>query len=142
MNWTVTGPNTAQARVRLRRSLAPGAPVVDMSDAVFTISGASVDVTDTAPPAAIAFSPAWPNPSRGPVRFELALPQAAPVMLEVHDVQGRRVASIARAEFPAGRHTITWEGRSHGGDVVPAGLYFVRMRAGAFEVTRQVVRIH
>lgn len=140
-SWTVTGPNTGNARIRLRRSLAPGSPVVDQSDAVFTIGSSTVDAPGVAPPDAVAFSPAWPNPSRGSVRFDLALPQAAAIELDIFDAQGRRVASLAGRDFPAGRHTITWEGRAMNGVPVAAGVYFAHLRTPGFEAARRIVRI-
>lgn len=59
--------------------------------------------------------------------------------VEVFDVAGRRVATLARGAFKAGRHTLSWDGATDGGSA-GAGLYFVRARWEGFEAVRRIVR--
>ena len=62
------------------------------------------------------------------------LPEKATVRLAVYNVMGRRVRSIRSRSQPAGYHKARLEaGR------LPAGVYFVRMRAGEFAGTRRFV---
>ncbi len=77
-------------------------------------------------PLALRFTPARPNPFSAATRFGFELPHAAPVTLDVFDLTGRRVASLARGEFGAGRHEVDWNGLEGSGARAPAGLYFVR----------------
>jgi len=66
------------------------------------------------------------------IRYEL--PEKATVRLAVYNVMGRRVRSIRSRSQPAGYHKARLEtGR------LPAGVYFVRMRAGEFAGTRRLV---
>lgn len=92
---------------------------------------ASVDIPTLVavePPHAPALSlRAFPNPSRGAVHFELALEREQRVEVSIHDLQGRRVARIADAVFPAGIARWSWERRSA---TTPAGLYFARVEIG------------
>jgi endonuclease/exonuclease/phosphatase family metal-dependent hydrolase len=87
--------------------------------------------TVSAPGAAIPsvtrlYSPI-PNPMRGggAVRFDLA--RAGRVQVEVFDLSGRRVASLADGEFPAGTHALVWNARHDDGRAAGAGLFFVRL---------------
>ena len=64
------------------------------------------------------------------IRFEL--PIATPVRLEVFDLQGRRIATLAEASFPAGFHTVSWDRRDATGVRVKPGIYLYRLEAGAF----------
>ncbi len=67
----------------------------------------------------------YPNPARvATVKF--ALPRQSDVELAVFDLSGRRVATLAKGPLAAGEHTRTWDGSGAG-----AGVYFVRLRAGA-----------
>ncbi len=82
-----------------------------------------------------------PHPARGPVNVAFTLPQAEPeVMVEVLDTAGRRVAELYRGAAAAGALRLTWSNADARGAAVPAGLYFVRARAGS-EVLRQRVVI-
>lgn len=70
------------------------------------------------------------------IRFELAA--RGPVLLTVHDAAGRLVRTLARGEWSAGEHEVTWRGCDDGGQPVASGNYLVRLRAAAVEQTRAV----
>ncbi len=86
-----------------------------------------------------ALSGAWPNPfqSGATVAFELA--RESDVSLEVYDVHGARVRTLASGHWPAGRHEVRWDGR--GGAPAAPGIYFVRFRADGVAATRRVVKL-
>jgi len=97
----------------------------------------SLQVTDAgtievpaSPPVATAFSGVWPNPARGGVQLAFGLREAAVVSFEVHDMTGRRVATLPGQAYDPGHRTVAWDGRGERGTRLPAGIYFVRMTAG------------
>jgi len=67
-----------------------------------------------------------PNPGGGSVRIAFALEHMAAIEVDVFDVQGRKVASPGRGVWPAGTHTVEWNGLTRGGEAAPPGLYLVR----------------
>lgn len=77
-----------------------------------------------AAPSALSLA-ARPNPFRSATTIVYALPEAATVRLDVHDVTGRRVERLAEGSQPAGPHDFTWSP-----DRLPAGVYWVRLTAG------------
>jgi hypothetical protein len=77
-------------------------------------------------PPELSFGPAVPNPARGEVHFELALPHGAMVRLVLLDVSGR-VVDEASGAMPAGRHTLRWEGNCLDGRAAHPGVYFARL---------------
>jgi hypothetical protein len=81
------------------------------------------------------------NPTRGEARFRLALPESRNVSMDVCNVTGRRVRSLASGRaFAPGTHALTWDGANDLGAHVPAGVYFVRLIAGnESEASRVVV---
>ncbi len=103
---------------------------------VFRIFGAT-DVA--AAPATFEFVPILPNPARAVARLRFGLPQRTHVALEVFDLQGRRVRTLARGTLAAGWHEREWNGRGDGGDPADAGLYFVRLKAAGREWNRRLV---
>jgi hypothetical protein len=69
----------------------------------------------------------FPNPLRGTSTVHFDLARAADVRLEVFDLSGRRVATLASHAFAPGRWSATWNGRHDSGAPAGAGLYFVRL---------------
>jgi hypothetical protein len=92
------------------------------------------DAGDGGLPLAFALHPAWPNPAHGSAALRFDLPRAVRVRLEVFDLAGRRLASLVDGPMPAGRHARTWAPRGS-----PTGVFFCRLRAGDFDVTRRLV---
>jgi hypothetical protein len=83
-----------------------------------------------------------PNPGAGPVRVEFSLARPAAIEIDVVDVQGRRIASLARGPWPAGSHAVEWSGRAGGGGQTPPGHYVVRYRHPGGAGTRRFVRLY
>jgi hypothetical protein len=88
-----------------------------------------------------ALSSARPNPSRGATRFQMTLPRAAFVRAEVLDLSGRRVALLAAQPYPAGVHSLTWNGNTFGGEQAAPGVYLVRVLWPGFDRTERIVRL-
>jgi hypothetical protein len=82
-----------------------------------------------------------PSPGGGPVRIAFTLAHNAEIEIDVYDVQGRRVASPVRGDWPAGAQVVTWDGRAQNGQQAPAGLYLVRYRYPGGQDRRGVVRV-
>jgi hypothetical protein len=80
----------------------------------------------------LAFS--FPNPQRTFSTFAFALPHQGYVSIQILDSQGRAVRTLLNAPFPAGLWSIDWNGRNDGGESVPQGLYFYRVRLGEGQV--------
>jgi hypothetical protein len=53
--------------------------------------------------------------------------ESGPVDLAIFDLRGRLVRRLAARDFPAGEHTLHWDGRDTNGREVANGLYFVRV---------------
>jgi hypothetical protein len=69
---------------------------------------------------------AAPVAARTSIPYRLTHPGT--VTITIHDVQGRRVASLLQGEpRPAGTHVAPWDGRSRAGRAVPPGVYYARV---------------
>jgi hypothetical protein len=58
------------------------------------------------------------------VRFGVA--KAGRVQVQIYDVTGRKIKNLADRVFPAGEHSLQWDGTDDGGQKVARGVYFVR----------------
>jgi hypothetical protein len=102
---------------------------------------ATVDVPPT-PGSAAARLTAAPNPSSGPMRIELATGGAdtGEARVDVVDLAGRIVATLAPSARTPGRAEFLWDGRTRSGAPARAGVYLLRAEAGGVRLTRRVVR--
>jgi hypothetical protein len=75
----------------------------------------------------LALSPPRPNPFAGLTTIRYALPRGGEVHLEIFDLAGRRVRTLAAGTQTAGPHEVTWDGRANGGQRLGAGLYLCRL---------------
>jgi choice-of-anchor B domain-containing protein len=92
--------------------------------------------------AAVRLAPPHPNPFRNAVSVEFAVASSGPARLTVHDVTGRRVASLLDAgRLARGRHVVTWDGRDASGRTAVPGVYFVRLETAGGSWERKIVRV-
>jgi hypothetical protein len=80
-----------------------------------------------------------PNPFNPVTTIQFLVPVAGPVSLTVHDITGRRVATIAEGVHQPGDFTAVWNGKDDAGMDVPSGIYFARLHAEDFTATRKMV---
>lgn len=99
---------------------------------------AQITTASDAPAEAAAELAVAPNPTAGRVAITFSLAEAVPLEVEVLDVLGRRVAVLASGAAAAGPQRLEWDGTGAAGRAVAAGLYVVRVRAGATVQTRSV----
>jgi hypothetical protein len=71
------------------------------------------------------------SPLGGAPAVVLVLPAPAAARVELFDVQGRKLVTLADHDFAAGTHVVAWDGRDQGGARAPRGLYFVRLTTPA-----------
>ena len=80
-------------------------------------------------------SPAYPNPFNPQTTFTLAVKEAGPVRISLHDALGRQISLLHDGELAAGNtHTYTIDG--HG---LATGTYLLRVVGNGFIETQQLV---
>jgi len=87
----------------------------------------------------LTMSAAQPNPFSRAAQFSVTLPEAGQTELTVHDLAGRRVATLFRGWLGAGTRAFGWAGTDDGGEPVRDGIYFIRVRGVSDDVTRKVL---
>jgi len=100
----------------------------------FGITCAGVDDGKLAIPTAYSVGPAFPNPFNPTTDVRFELPEDTEITLDVFDIAGKKIATIASGHFSAGVHTVTWDA----GDS-PSGVYFYRLTADEFTGCGKVI---
>jgi len=83
----------------------------------------------------------YPNPFSAHSTIEFDLLDAGRVRISVYDPAGRFVRTLADETFPAGPHSVLWDGADVLGRPVPSGVYLVRASATATVRTRKLVLV-
>ena len=92
-------------------------------------------------PATFALSQNYPNPFNPTTNIEFALPQHENVKLEVYDILGRLVTTLANTDMPAGTYRVVWNGKDARGQSVASGLYLYRLQAGSFTSVKKMLML-
>ena len=100
----------------------------------------AVDDPLTPSPTRLAFAPPFPNPASARTALSYALPDAAHVKLQIFDVRGRLVHTLADGQQEAGHHEAVWNGTGTNGRRVALGLYLAKLAVSGPGVQEERVR--
>jgi hypothetical protein len=85
------------------------------------------------PPKEFALYQNYPNPFNPKTSFEFQVLSSKLVSIKVFDLLGREVATLVNEELMPGRYRTSWDAAD-----MPSGVYFYRMQAGNFSVTKKM----
>jgi hypothetical protein len=101
---------------------------------VVTSDATGADMTypgmEGATPSKLRVVSIFPNPVSTNTEIVYDIPRGGDAILDVVDVQGRRVRTLISMHREMGRYGITWDGRDNSGNPVMNGMYFIRLECG------------
>jgi hypothetical protein len=74
-----------------------------------------------------ATQPVVARVAEGGVAILFSNERSGPVDLSIFDLRGRLVRRLSARDFPAGTHTVQWDGRNAQGQMAASGVYLVRV---------------
>ena len=136
--WSRSGSSFAAAQARCGTDTSV---VSDWS------SGTIVNITDTGiekisthdVPTQFQLSQNYPNPLNGETSISFHLPYSCSVRIDIFNVHGKRIATLANDIFQAGTYRVRWDGKRETGDFVTSGVYMYSMMAGDYQSTRTML---
>jgi len=87
-------------------------------------------------PAEFALHSAYPNPFNPVTTLSYSLPMGSDVLIQVYNLHGRVVETLANGNMNSGYHAVRWNADSHS-----SGLYFVKMVAGDYHQTQKLMLV-
>ena len=90
-------------------------------------------------PDLFALAQNYPNPFNPSTILSFSLPQWQQIRLEIFDVKGTLVRTLASGFRVAGEHKLLWDGRDNRGLPVAAGTYIYRLQAESQTLTRKMI---
>jgi len=104
-----------------------------LSNGVFTISGLS-EIESA--PGKISLDSAYPNPFNPTTTISFGLPVDSEVSIQIYNLQGRVVETLASQFMQAGYHSVTWNANNYS-----SGVYFVKMATGDYVSTQKLLLV-
>ena len=80
-----------------------------------------------------------PNPFNPVTKIAFELPKRGEVEVVVYNVAGREVVTLHEGVLPAGRHALTWDGRTSDGSMAASGTYWYQLRTEDGQTARSMV---
>ncbi len=98
----------------------------------------SIDPDEIAPRITQLF-PAYPNPVNGETCISFALSEPSVVAIDIYNIRGQRIETLAGTKFEAGVHRLMWDCRDQAKRPVSSGLYLIRMKTGKYVKTQKIL---
>ncbi len=81
----------------------------------------------------------YPNPFNPTTLIEFALPLASEVSLEIYNILGQHVRTLANGYTPGGYLSVNWDGLDQNGMELSSGTYIYRLQAADITLTKKMV---
>jgi hypothetical protein len=81
----------------------------------------------------------YPNPFNPETNIQFQIPQNSNVLIKIFNTVGQEIKTLTNNFYPAGSHSVRWDGRDSFGNQVPSGLYFYHIKAGNFNSSRKLL---
>ena len=98
-------------------------------------------IDDASLPEAFALHNNYPNPFNPVTNISFDIPEVAEVTLEIYNVMGQKVRTLAQGQHEPGRYKIQWNATNDYGQALSSGMYIYRIQAGDFVSVKKLVLI-
>lgn len=78
------------------------------------------------------------NPFNPVTNIRFQIPKQEQVELKIFNSLGQEIRTLADKEYPAGRHTLVWNGKNNHGNSVASGVYIYKISTGSFVQTKKM----
>jgi len=82
---------------------------------------------------------AFPNPFNEKVTLDYMIPASGLAKLAIYDINGRLVKTLFNASVQKGKYRMDWDGTDGRGNIVPSGVYHIRLLTEKSSEYRNVV---
>jgi hypothetical protein len=96
----------------------------------------AVENANTGLPDQFSLGQNFPNPFNPATQIVFSLTRPESIRLDVYNVAGQRLTTLAEGKFPPGEHVVIWEAGAQ-----PSGIYFYRLTTDSGVMTRKMLLI-
>ena len=94
---------------------------------------------DPSLPVSFNLSQNYPNPFNPMTTIEFELPRRSQVSIDIFNILGQKITGLVDKQYPAGSHSVVWDGVSSEGKRVSTGIYFYRLKTDDFTAIRKML---
>ena len=116
----------------------PGMWWVGMDSTKGIITSNPVNVAGTTP-SEFSVTQNVPNPFNPTTIIEFQIPRPSHITLKIFNMLGEEIKTLAENNYPAGSHTLTWNGTDNAGIEVTSGVYFYRLQSENFVESKKLI---
>ena len=141
----ITGllPGNYSAKIIVKQIAGIAAGINDDEDTIdvnLTVdSPTDVDDMGGTLPDAFSLEQNYPNPFNPTTTIEFNLPKTSIVSLTVFNILGQKVNELVSSTLSAGNKRIEWDGTDDSGRTMESGVYFYKITAAEFSMTRKMM---
>jgi len=105
------------------------------------ISGIPTDIKEAEAelPEDFLLSQNYPNPFNPSTTIEFSLPKKSHTLLEIFNIEGKKVQTLVNQVLSAGPHKFEWNASFSDNSKAPTGIYFYRLRSGEYEDSNKMI---
>ncbi len=90
-------------------------------------------------PTSFSLGQNYPNPFNPSTRITLSLPKRIELTLQIFNVLGQNVKTLADGSYSAGTHTFEWDGKDKFGNHSATGIYFYRIETSEYNEVKKML---
>jgi len=109
------------------------------SEGAIVITPSTLSADKKSIPTEYGLSQNYPNPFNPTTLIEFALPEAADVTLEIYNLLGQKVRTLANGHMPAGYFNVVWDGLDNNGKTLSSGTYIYQFKSADRIFTKKMV---
>ena len=142
-NWTFYPPSIPGYNTPSSQNLI----ISEIPDTLRTIDFSyPLDVGDDQAPDALpknyTLEQNYPNPFNQSTELRYYIPErvkSSSVSMKIYNLLGQWIKTLVNERQTPGEHSVIWDGKDESGREVSSGIYFYRLEAGNFKLTRRMV---
>ena len=83
----------------------------------------------------------YPNPFNPETKIQFDIAEKSHVTINVFNLVGQKVATLANSSMDVGKYTLTWGGLNDNGTPIPSGVYFYEMNTSSYHSIKKLVLV-
>ncbi|MBN2090200.1 S8 family serine peptidase [candidate division KSB1 bacterium] len=83
----------------------------------------------------------YPNPFNPSTTIRFQMAQAGLMRLNIYNINGQLVRTLLNHDFPAGMHSVRWDGLDELGNSASSGVYLVKFESANYQQSRKLILI-